>query len=186
MEVIDETQCLKAMLRGDKKAFETLFLTYFPKVKLFIAKFLQDNNEAEDLAQDIFLRIWQNRATINEVENLNAYLYQAARNAVYQSIRHLLLQHEYEEKQHKSLFQNHNDGYSTEEALYANELELLIQATVERMPSQRKKIYGMSRQEGKSNEEIANELSINKRTVENHITQALADIRKVIKHFSIF
>ena len=66
------------------------------------------------------------------------------------------------------------------------ELLLLIQHTVEQMPAQRKRIYEMSRKEGKNNDEIAQLLAINKRTVENHLTQALADIRKMLKHFYLF
>ena len=67
-----------------------------------------------------------------------------------------------------------------EEELNAKELELIIAIAVERMPSQRRKIYQMSREQGLSNENIARELNISKRTVENHLTQALADIRKIL------
>lgn len=70
--------------------------------------------------------------------------------------------------------------------MFAEELLLLIQHTVEQMPAQRKRIYEMSRKEGKNNDEIAQLLAINKRTVENHLTQALADIRKMLKHFYLF
>ena len=62
----------------------------------------------------------------------------------------------------------------------AKELELLITIAVERMPPQRQRIYKMSREQGMSNDEIAASLCINKRTVENHLTQALADIRKLL------
>lgn len=121
------------------------------------------------------------------IKSGNAYLYQASRNAVYQHLRHLLLVNEYGEKQQKDLSHIFSSGVQDiEENMFAEELLLLVQHTVSKMPAQRKKIYEMSRKEGKSNDEIAQLLAINKRTVENHLTQALADIRKVLKHFFLF
>ena len=75
------------------------------------------------------------------------------------------------------------DGNCIEEELYAKELEFLISVAVEKMPPQRKQIYRMSRVDGLSNDEIAARMSISKRTVENHLTLALADIRKIIGFF---
>lgn len=66
-----------------------------------------------------------------------------------------------------------------EEELYARELSLLIDIAVEKMPPQRRNIFIMSRKDGLSNEEIAQRLNISKRTVENHMTQALAELRKI-------
>lgn len=187
MEFTEEQLLLLALSRGDEKAFEVLFMRYFPRVKCFISGLLQDEITAEDFSQDILLRIWQKREEMVKVENLNAYLYQASRNAVYQHLRHLLLVNEYEEKQQKTFSHISNDDvHDIEENMFAEELLLLVQHTVSKMPTQRKKIYEMSRKEGKSNDEIAQLLAINKRTVENHLTQALSDIRKVLKHFFLF
>ena len=68
----------------------------------------------------------------------------------------------------------------TDDNIHLKELELLVTMVVEKMPPQRQKIYKMSRESGMNNEEIARELSINKRTVENHLSQALTDIRKAL------
>ena len=176
MEFTEEQILLRALSRGDEKAFEVLFMRYFPRVKRFISGLLQDDITAEDFAQDILL-----------IENLNAYLYRTSRNAVYQHLRHILLVNEYGEKQQENLSRQQNEGAGNiEENMFAEELLLLIQHTVEQMPAQRKRIYEMSRKEGKNNDEIAQLLAINKRTVENHLTQALADIRKMLKHFYLF
>lgn len=187
MDFTEEQLLLRALSRGDEKAFEVLFMRYFPRVKRFITGLLQDEATAEDFSQDILLRIWQKREEMAKVENLNAYLYQASRHAVYQYLRHVLLVNEYGEKQQNAFSRNLNDGRETiEENMFAEELLLIIQNTVEQMPPQRRKIYEMSRNDGKSNGEIAQLLAINKRTVENHLTQALADIRKVLTHFFLF
>ena len=181
MEFTEEQILLRALSRGDEKAFEVLFMRYFPRVKRFISGLLQDDITAEDFAQDILLKLWQKREEMAKIENLNAYLYRTSRNAVYQHLRHILLVNEYGEKRQ----QNEGAG-NIEENMFAEELLLLIQHTVEQMPAQRKRIYEMSRKEGKNNDEIAQLLVINKRTVENHLTQALADIRKMLKHFYLF
>lgn len=177
----------KAIASGSKLAFESVFLSYFPKVKRFISGLLQDENIAEDLAQDIFVKIWQNRSDLVNIENLNAYFYQAARNITYQHIRKQLLIRKYRESHQEYMISNNlNLNEEQEEKIYANQLKAFIQATINRMPPQRKKIYEMSRLQGKKNDEIAQELAISKRTVENHLTQALADIRQTIKKLYIF
>ena len=82
---------------------------------------------------------------------------------------------------------NQEYGYSDliEEDIYAKELSLLIDIAIEQMPEQRRRIFKMSRKDGLSNEEISLKLEINKRTVENHITQALADLREILKNTSL-
>ena len=176
MEFTEEQILLRALSRGDEKAFEVLFMRYFPRVKRFISGLLQDDITAEDFAQDILLKLWQKREEMAKIEN-----------AVYQHLRHILLVNEYGEKQQENLSRQQNEGAGNiEENMFAEELLLLIQHTVEQMPAQRKRIYEMSRKEGKNNDEIAQLLAINKRTVENHLTQALADIRKMLKHFYLF
>ena len=150
--------------------FEGFFLDYYPRVKGFINGLLQDAEEAEDLSQDIFMSLWQNRGNLKQIDNLDAYLFRIARNAVFRYIERSLLFKNYQSRQ---LSDDNSD-------LYEIESELIIAIAVERMPSQRRKIYQMSREQGLSNENIARELNISKRTVENHLTQALADIRKIL------
>ena len=65
--------------------FEGFFLDYYPRVKGFINGLLQDAEEAEDLSQDIFMSLWQNRGNLKQIDNLDAYLFRIARNAVYRS-----------------------------------------------------------------------------------------------------
>lgn len=180
MDSATEKGYLYAVSRGDGQAFQVLFVHYFPRVKRFISGILQNEEEAEDISQDIFVSLWQNREQLNKIENLNAYLFRIAKNTIFRHIERLLLFKEYLQQQtdHSLLFPP--EDKSMEEEIYAKELEYLISIAVEKMPSKRKQIYKMSRTEGLSNEEIAERLTISKRTVENHLTLALADIRKLI------
>lgn len=172
-----EDKYLKELGNGSHKAFDTLFLQYHPKVIQFLNGFVKDEETACDMAQEIFFKIWTNRSTISKVGSFKNYLFRMARNMVYDYFDHSLVKERYSQKQQETYI-----PYTDiiEEELYAQELSLLIDIAIEKMPAQRKRIFRMSRQEGLSNEEIARELDINKRTVENHITQALSDIRKII------
>ena len=173
---------LTNLSHGDAKAFESLFMLYFPKLKLFLSGFLDSEAEAEDLAQDVFVKLWQNRLSLAEVENLNAYLYRIAKNTLYTYLDRSYSPNTIpmEESFHIASVEE------LEEIVFAKELEELIEVTIEKMPPKRKAIFCMSRKQGLSNDEIAFQLNISKRTVETHISAALTDLRKVISVLMLF
>ena len=165
MSAIDETMLVENIALGDHAAYKEIFLKYFPKVKYFIAHFVKSEIIAEDLSQDIFVRLWENRFKLASIQSFNSYIYRMAKNATLNYIEHKGVEKKYMEQQ----YEEGELGQSIEDELYARELELLVQLTVNHMPSQRKKIYQMSRDEGLKNEEIAEQLNISKKTVENHL-----------------
>lgn len=173
-----ESKCLEELGRGSHEAFDTLFMQYHPRLKNFLFGFIKNEDEALDMAQDIFFKIWLNRKTISQVESFKAYLFRMARNMIYDYNEHVLVKESY------GLKQKDTPLYSDiiEEEIYAKELGLLIDIAIENMPAQRQRIFRMSRKEGLSNDEIAQRLNLNKRSVENHITQALADLRKLMQN----
>lgn len=172
----DEKHLLEALSHEDKKAFELLFMTYYPKIKQFLSGFLDSIEEGEDLAQDVFVKVWQKRRSFAYVENLNAYLYRIAKNILYDHI-------EKSRKNHRTISDNELADIpsleSVEELIFADELNDLINLKIKQMPHQRRTIFTMSRHKGLSNQEIATHLNISKRTVETHISAALAELRKI-------
>ncbi len=176
---MDNAKLLEALKNGDHKAFEEVFFEYFDKIKKFIAMFLKSDDEAEELTQDIFVRIWVNRDSFNPSKSLNAYMYAIARNATLNLIKH------------KKLRLNHVAGYvipdsgsDTEEYLFSKDVGLLIEMLLDRMSLQKQDIYKLSQEEGLPNDEIAGRLGISRKTVENQLSIIMQELRKVIRDYS--
>jgi RNA polymerase sigma-70 factor (ECF subfamily) len=179
-----ESTYLEALGKGDHHAFDVLFTQYHPKVNFFLRRFIKDEEVARDMAQDIFFKVWTNRETISKVDSFQNYLFRMAKNMIYDYYEHSFIKEKYNHK----LSEQAQDHYTDilEEEIFVKELSILIDIAIEKMPPQRKLIFVKSRKEGLSNETIAQELNISKRTVENHITQALNDIRKSITNLILF
>jgi RNA polymerase sigma-70 factor (ECF subfamily) len=164
---------IEKLASGNHDTFRQLFMKYYPKVKYFITYFVKTEAIAEELSQDIFEYIWVNKEYLSDVKSLNAYLFHIAKNKSINYLNHQKIEEDY------ALTYMDMQEYSIEEELYAKELELLIQLTVEKMPEQRRRIFEMSRINNLKNSEIAEKLNITKKTVENHLNLALKQIREV-------
>lgn len=178
MDSEKELKHLHALGRGDHDAFDILFTEYHPKVIYFLYDFIKDQEQARDMAQEIFFKVWTNREYISKVDSFKGYLFRMARNMIYDHYDHNLIKEKYHHQQQKEEKYMYSDV--VEEEFYAKELSLLIDLVVELMPKQRKLVFQLSRNAGLSNDEIAERLSISKRTVESHIRNALQDLRKVV------
>lgn len=176
MEKSLETACLQKLAKGDHRSYEILFLHYHPKIHHFLCGFIKNEEEAFDMAQDIFYKVWTNRQSLGEVASFKAYLFTMARHLIYNHFEHNLVKEKYTVAQ----LQLHTE-YHLEEEFFAKELSLLIDIVIEQMPEQRRRIFKMSRIEGLTGDEIAARLNINKRTVENQISNALRDLRKALR-----
>jgi RNA polymerase sigma-70 factor (ECF subfamily) len=178
MDINLELKYIKKLGEGDHQAFDILFARYYPVVKSFLQGFIKNSDIASDMAQDIFLKVWINRKAISQVHSFKAYLFRMSKNMIYDYFEHNAIIEKYDHRQQGEAKYLYSD--LIEEELYARELSLLIDIAIGEMPLQRKRIFIMSRKKGLSNDEIAEQLKISKRTVENHITQALNDLRKII------
>lgn len=161
-----------------KKKFERFFIVTFPKVKAFSWKILKSEDDAEDIAQDVFVKLWDNPEIWEKQDTWNSYIYTMVRNRIYNFIKHKSVEFNYQEQ----LAQEDSPSFETDihDELYAKEIELLLKLALDSMPEQRKKVFIMSRKEGLSNQEIADNLQLSVRTVERHIYLALQELKKVI------
>ena len=173
-----DIRTLEALRNGDHKAFETIFVTYYHKTKVFIDGYIKSESDAEDLTEDLFVSLWTNRRSVNISKSFNAYLHTIARNAAINFLKHKYLHDTYLNHIPVSEYSS-----TSEEEYIAKELGLLIDEVVDKMPEQRKKIYRLSRNEGFTNSEIAEQLNTTKRNVESQLSLALKEIRKAISIF---
>lgn len=166
---------------AEEHTFDRIFLTHYGRVRDFIAGFVKSAVIAEELAQDVFMKLWEIRSSIDLQGDPGPYLYAAARNRALNHIRRKNVENSF------ILEKTRSDGAgsetSVEEDYYARETQLLVDMTVSAMPERRREIYELSRSKGLANDEIAEYLGISKKTVENHMTAALADLRRSIKSF---
>jgi RNA polymerase sigma-70 factor (ECF subfamily) len=174
-----EIECLTNLSKGDHRSYELLFLAYHPKIYHFLCGFIKNEEEAYDMTQEIFYKVWMNREMMGEVKSFKAYLFTMARHMIYNHYEHNLVKEKYTLSQ-----LDQPETYEPEQDMFAKDLSLLIDLVISQMPEQRQRIFKMSRREGFSSDEIASRLNIHKRTVENHISNALSDLRKALQHVS--
>ena len=160
-----------------KRNFEQLFTVMFPKVKSFAFKILKSEEDAEDIAQDVFVKLRNNEDAGRNRETLNSYLYTMVRNQIFNFLKHKTVESKYQD-----FIFNKNDCSTNNiyDEIYTKELKLLYQLILSQMGEQRRKVYLMSREEDMSNKEIAEKLDLSVRTVERHLYLATKDLKKMM------
>lgn len=181
MKIPEEQNVLKEVAKGNVEAFERLFFEYQPRLLNFLIGLTHDREVSRDMTQDLFLSLWNDRYKLVNVRSFSPYLFQMARFTVYDYFDRLIVSEKYTNEYLSEV----SFVESGEEEIFVLELQEVINRAVSQMSPQQEKIYRMSRNEGLSNDEIALRLGINKRTVENHLTAALAILRKLVYLFFI-
>ena len=174
-----EHKVIKKLSEGDQGAFRIVFEHYYPRVHEFIRRIVKSETIAEDIAQDIFVKLWSMGPSLPEISSFNAYLYRMTKNAAINYLR------DRKPSVDISELLIICDG-DIEQEYYRKEKELLVRLAVEQMPSQRKRIFTMSRYQGMTNDEIAKSLGLSKHTVENHLSLALKELREIVVAFVLF
>ena len=176
-EKYTDAELIAALISGRDGvlAYERIFHRYYPMVSGFIRGILKDDVMAEDVAQNIFMKLWINRFRLKENTCLRSWLYVLAKNEALNILRSkransIVLQPDVQETKISE---------STVEDWYNYvETNTRLRNDIEAMPPQRRMIFNMSRYENLSNLEIAIRLNLSVRTVEKHIELALKDLRR--------
>lgn len=172
-----EQLILEKVVQGDKRAFEQLYHRYADKLYYFAFRFLKTSDDAEELTQDVFIKIWETRERLDPENSFNAYLFTIAKNTIFNLHRKKLNEIAYRE-----YLRNHFDEvYSkTENDVMLSELKAVIDRCIEKLPPMRKKVFELSRKQGLSYKEISEHLNISDKTIETHIRLALKSIREIL------
>ncbi len=163
---------------GQKKAFGELFELYGSKIYRFALAYLKCKPDAEELMQDVFLKVWENRQNLDPSRNVKAYIFKIAVNCVYDFIRKKNIEKAFLDCTKENFLPG---AKSLWHEVIWNDMLSRLNDLVMKMPEQRQLIFLLSREEGLSNGEIAKKLNLSKRTVENQLYRATQYLRE---HFN--
>lgn len=175
---MNDNRLLEGIKSGNASYYEEVFRKYYQSLCLFALKYVRGPDEAEEIVQEMFVKIWQKKESLAVTTSLKSYLYQAVRNACLNHLKHINVKLEYQKRA--------IDTSSTANAgdtLVALELEARITETLNKLPPERKKIFLMSRNEGLKYREIAEKLNISIKTVENQMSKALQFLKTELMDF---
>lgn len=171
---------VRRLKNDDKKAFELIFRKYREKLYYFTLAYLRSASDSEEIVQNVFISLWENRSLLNEEYCLKSFIYKVTVNQIYNHFKHRLVKQKFADHvTRQSLVDNHS-----EESILLNDLQHHIDTIIEELPHQQQLIYKLSRHNGLSNAEIANNLRISIRSVENQIYRALRFIRGKLRQES--
>lgn len=172
---MEDQQLWQEIQKNNESAFKRLFFRYYEEMVAFAERMVGNEDIAKDIAQDVFVKIWDRRAKLDIRESLRAYLLRATRNNSLNNLR---------SKRHLS-FEDHQEPEDTsanvQEKLQAYDLENFIQQAIAKLPPGCRTVFLLKQIEGLSLKEIANELNISTKTVENQLTKARKMISQYLK-----
>ncbi len=170
---------VQQLVAGDESVFTAVYDLYSSKVYRLAFRFLKDAAQSEEIVQETFINLWLSRDKLHPEGNLWLYLFVIAKrlslNVLRQAcksadvVEHLLLQS----------MDSHNQ---TEEEIMAHDLERFTEKIIEKLPRQQQLIFKLSRVEGLSHKEIADQLHISPNTVKNHMVEALKNLKANLKY----
>jgi len=163
------------IMMGDEQAFELVYRRYFVRLCALANKFLSDPQTSEEVVQDIFLKLWENHAILRSDESAKSFLFQSVHNKSLNLLAHQKVANKYSEMI-RAVYSKPEE-FDVLESLMAKELNLRIEIIINDLPPECKRIFLMSRADGKKHHEIAEELKISIKTVETQIHRALKKFR---------
>ena len=176
-EYISEIDWIQSLKKGDLRAFNELFDRYGKRLYHFSMGYLKSTADAEEIVQEVFLKIWNNREELSVQKSFESYLFTIAKNGILNTIRKSK-----SEQVYLNYIKIHPEkNVLLDDELNFNELEKAYKEAVEQLSPRRKEIFLLSREQSLSNAEIAEKMNISVKTVENQMTLALSEIRKDLR-----
>lgn len=170
----NEKELIQLIAQSDEMAFAKLFDHYRNKIYTVALKLTHSTTVAEEIVEDVFLKIWLRRSSLDQIDNFSAYLYEIARNETYKILKQIA-------KNYKIILITENTTSiihnNTEDYLINKELNSLLQKAIDRLPSQQKQVYKLIKEGDLKRGEVAELLQIQPETVKFHLAEAMKKIR---------
>lgn len=178
-DISDQT-LLAGVSTGDEAAFRCLFDRYRGRIYTYALRLSENTSLADEVVQDVFLKVWLKRKDLAGVENFSAWLYAIARNRMFD-----MMKQQAREQQTRESMQQEDDPCANNTELYLLEKEQqgLLKDALAKLSPRQQLIYNLSRDRGMKHEEIANTLNISRNTVKTHLVHALRVIKDHISPY---
>jgi RNA polymerase sigma-70 factor (ECF subfamily) len=166
--------------KGNLVTFENLFKKYYAGLCNYANKYLKDLDKAEEVVQELFYKLWEKRNNLDINVSLKSYLYRAVYNGCLQYLNHRAIEIKYEKYYKK---QNKEYDRDASEAINMQELNEIINKTLNSLPERCRNIFQLNRYDGLKYREIAEKLDLSVKTVESNMGKALKLLRKNLKNY---
>lgn len=176
----NQNELLERIARGDEAAFAALYDLYWKRIYTMALLYLKSPQAAQDMVQDVFVKLWLNKENLLQVREFKPYLFVMARNNIISNLRNKVF--------HDYLDEDESLEESTmlpEKSLSFKESTDLLHKAIKKLPSQQQRAFKLSRNEGMSYEEIAREMGVSRLTVRTHISKALSFIRQYLTDHAV-
>lgn len=174
----DLDDLISRLRQDDREAFNLLFYMYAEKLLKFSLTFFNREEDAEEIVQEVFIKIWVKRQSIKDPASFNAYIYTIAKNMIFNSLKKNIYRTKYETYQYNNhhFFQN-----TTENEVMYQETRKRLEHALDQLPIKRKEVFLLSRRDGLKNREIAKKLDISIKTVETQMSLTLKYLKEIFK-----
>lgn len=169
-----EKELILQLQNNESKSFDILFEKYSGRLYRFSFSLLKNNEDAKEIVQETFFRVWEKRHKIDSAKSFKSFLFTISYHLIIDQLRLRLKDQEYRKYLKEYFNSEKNSGDSSPDF---ETLTRKVAQAVEELPNKRKQIYSLSRENGLSHKEIASQLNISVKTVENQINLALKHIR---------
>jgi RNA polymerase sigma-70 factor (family 1) len=175
-----EKELLIRCVAGDEAAFKILFLHYWDRIHASILHICKQPEMAEDLAQEVFIRVWQCRHKLEEIERFDAFLYRVAKNLVLDEFRKKILPNLTNDYFDACISAN---GADVAGLLEEKELNHLLLKSVDKLPAQMQRVFTLHRFEGLTHQQIAEKLKISTVSSQTYMARAIVHLRKILAEY---
>jgi RNA polymerase sigma-70 factor (family 1) len=171
----DEEKIWRSIHKKDEQAFEQYYKEHYKIFYLAATGYLKDAGLAEEIVNDVFVRLWEAAPTIHIESSLKAYIYRAVINRSLNELDKIK-----RDQQHRKELSRRPQDIPDIRAMEDNELKISLYRAIDQLPEHCRNVFTMSRFEGLKQQEIADKLDISIKTVKNHITHALKQLNRVL------
>lgn len=175
----DDRFLLAAVSGGDQLAFRKLFDAYRNKVFTYGVRYLKSREQAEEIVQNVFLKIWLKRERLTEIKNFGGYLRTVTNNLTLDALKKRAQEYKFKTE---GLQQWADSDNATEEAIILKDTAEYISLALDKLPKQQRLVYQMCYIDGLKQKEVAEKLGISPLTVKVHLREAIKGLRKLLEN----